>query len=260
MNKTNASQFFKSVRAVLSERSPEILTGIGIAGMITTTVLAVRATPKALRLLEEKKHEEGTDDLTALETVKTTWKCYVPATITGVTSVVCLVGASRVNLRRNAALATAYKLSETALTEYKDKVIETIGEKKERLVQEKVDKERVDKNPISKSEVIVTKKGTTLCMDYYSGRYFESDIDQINKAVNQLNGMLLREDYASLNDMYVELGLDETGTGDIIGWNVGRIGRDLVRPRTSAQIAEDGRPCIVVAYEPSPEHGYSRYL
>lgn len=260
MNKTNVSQFFKSVRAVLSEHSPEILTGIGIAGMVTTTVLAVRATPKALRLLEEKKHEEGTDDLTALETVKTTWKCYIPATVTGVTSIACLVGASRVNLRRNAALATAYKLSETALTEYKDKVIETIGEKKERLIQEKVDKERVEKNPVSKSEVIVTKKGSTLCMDYYSGRYFESDIDQINKAVNQLNGMLLREDYASLNDMYGELGLDETGTGDIVGWNVGRIGRDLVKPRTSAQIAEDGRPCIVVAFEPSPEHGYTKYL
>ena len=260
MNKTNVSKFFKNVGSALSAHSPEILTGIGIAGMITTTILAVKATPKALKLLEEKKHKEGTDDLTALETVKTTWKCYIPATVTGVTSVACLIGASRVSLRRNAALATAYKLSETALTEYKEKVVETIGEKKARVIEEKIDKDRVDKNPVSKSEVVVTKKGDTLCMDYYSGRYFTSDIDQINKALNQANGMLLREDYISLNDIYAELGLDPTGTGDILGWTIDKVGHDLISLRTSAQIADDGRPCIVVSYEPTPEHDYSKFL
>lgn len=258
MNK-NVSQFFKSVSSTLSKHSPEILTGIGIAGMVTTTVLAVKATPKALKLIEEVKKEKGTDDLTALETVKTTWKCYIPAAVTGASSIACLIGASRVSLKRNAALATAYKLSETALSEYKEKVIETIGEKKERAVREKIDKDHVDKNPVSKSEVIITKKGSTLMLDYYSGRYFESDIDQVNKAFNQLNGMLLRGDYVSLNDLYDELGIDHTGTGEIVGWNVMRTGHDLIQVQTSAQIADDGRPCIVVSCEPSPYHDYSNY-
>ena len=113
---------------------PAVASGkasFGIAGMITTTVLAVRSTPKALKLIEEKKKEEGVDKLTPAETVKTAWKCYIPAMVLGATSVGCLVGASRVSLRRNAALATAYKLSETALTEYREQVVETIGEKKE---------------------------------------------------------------------------------------------------------------------------------
>ena len=166
MTKAQVANFFKGVQKTVSKHSPEILTGLGIGGMVTTTVLAVKATPKALKLIEEKKREEHVDDLTVIDTVKATWKCYIPATITGVTSIVCLVGASSVSARRNAALATAYKISETALTEYREKVVETIGEKKEKSVREKIDKDRIDKNPVSKNEVIITKSGETLCYDH----------------------------------------------------------------------------------------------
>lgn len=55
MGKHSLSSIAKSVRTAMKTHSPEILTGIGIAGMITTTVMAVRATPKALILIEEKK-------------------------------------------------------------------------------------------------------------------------------------------------------------------------------------------------------------
>ena len=58
MNKSNVTQLLKTAKKTLSKHSPEILTGIGIAGMITTTALAVKATPKALELIEmEKKHQ-----------------------------------------------------------------------------------------------------------------------------------------------------------------------------------------------------------
>ena len=46
--KLNVSKLCKDAKVMVSKRSPEILTGLGIAGMITTTVLAVKATPKAL--------------------------------------------------------------------------------------------------------------------------------------------------------------------------------------------------------------------
>ena len=75
MNKTNVAKFFKNAKVAVTKHSPEILTGIGIAGMVTTTILAVKATPKALRLMELKKEAEQTDKLTPVETVKTTWKC-----------------------------------------------------------------------------------------------------------------------------------------------------------------------------------------
>lgn len=63
MPKHNLSSIAKSVRTAMKKHSPEILTGIGIAGMITTTVMAVRATPKALVLIEDKKTELETDIL-----------------------------------------------------------------------------------------------------------------------------------------------------------------------------------------------------
>ena len=55
MSKTDVTKYFKMVKQFAKKRSPEILTGIGIAGMITTTVLAVKATPKAIQLIEEEK-------------------------------------------------------------------------------------------------------------------------------------------------------------------------------------------------------------
>ena len=69
MNKPNFSKIAKDAKRVLSKHSPEILTGIGLAGMITSTVLAVKATPKALKRIEEAKEEKG-EELTKVETVK----------------------------------------------------------------------------------------------------------------------------------------------------------------------------------------------
>ena len=69
MNK-NIEKFCKNVRNGIIKHGPEILTGIGIAGMLTTTVLAVKGTTKAVRLLDERKYELETDKLTVKETVK----------------------------------------------------------------------------------------------------------------------------------------------------------------------------------------------
>lgn len=254
MTKAHVANFFKGVQKTVSKHSPEILTGLGIGGMVTATVLAVKATPKALKLIEEKKREERVDELTVVNTVKATWKCYLPATITGATSIACLVGASSVSARRNAALATAYKISETALTEYREKVVETIGEKKEKLIREKVDKERIDKNPVSRNEVIITKSGNTLCYDYYSGRYFNSDIDKINKAVNELGRVMLNHNYVSLNDFYDELELEHIPIGYEVGWNVSD---GFLEIDFSSQLTEDGRPCVVLDYVRAPKYGYT---
>ena len=256
MVKFNARQIIKGIQVTMSKHSPEILTGIGIAGMVATTVLAVRATPKALGLLEEKKLE--TDHISAVDTVKTTWKCYIPAAVTGVTSIACLIGANSVNARRSAALATAYSLSQTALTEYKDKVVETIGEKKEQVIRENIAKDKLENNPVRSNEVIITDKGTTLCYDGIFGRYFKSDIDTIKRAVNAINRKMVSGDmYVSLNEFYDEIGLGPIPIGDDLGWNLddGTIEVDF-----TSQLAEDGTPCLVILYNVEPKYGYSKFL
>ena len=257
MSKPNASTFFKNIRIGVSKHSPEILTGLGIAGMIATTVLAVRATPKALELIDEATYEKDAP-LTKTETIKTCWKCYIPAAVTGVTSVACLVGASAVNAKRNAALAAAYTLSDTALREYREKVVETIGEKKEQAVRDAVAKDYVEKNPISKQEVTVSSKGGVVpCYDPRSGRLFDTTHDILKKAENELNSRLLDEGYASLNDFYYELGIDCTTTGEVIGWSYNR--DKLIKLSLSSQLAEGTTPCIVLDFSVDPYYDYECY-
>ena len=257
MGKTNLATITKDIRKFASKRSPEILTGIGIAGMITTTILAVRATPKALKLIEEQKEEESVDELSSFEVVKVAWKPYIPAMVTCIASTACLIGASSVNTKRNAALATAYKLSETALSEYRDKVVETIGEKKERIVRDKVAEERVKKNPVSKNEVIVTGNGKTLCFDPISGRYFMCSIETIKRAENTLNKQMLHDisGYVSLNEFYDELGLDHTSVGNDLGWNTNQ----LIDIDFSSQLNDNGEPSVVLDYLVAPKCDYYNF-
>lgn len=253
MSKIKFKPLIKTIRSGLAKHSPAILTALGITGMIGTTVLAVKATPKALDLIENKKEELDKDKLTVAETVKATWKCYVPAAITCATSAACLIGASSVHTKRNAALATAYKLSESALIEYRDKVVETIGEKKEQSVRDAIAKDHVEKNPVTNNEVIITDKGYTLCYDELSGRYFYSDIEKIKKAANELNRQMLNDMYVSLNELYYELGLEGTKLGEQMGWNVDR---GLIDLKFSATVSADDRPCIVLDYRVPPMYDY----
>ena len=104
MQKPNLTKICRNVKTATVKHSPEILTGVGIAGMVTTTVMAVRATPKAIQLLDEEKRRQHTEKLEPIDAIKTTWKCYIPAVVTGTVSVACLIGASSVNARRNACL------------------------------------------------------------------------------------------------------------------------------------------------------------
>lgn len=267
MSKLNLSNIAKGVRTAMKKHSPEILTGFGIAGLVTTTIMAVRATPKALYLLNEDLENQGmamidyhtderfSDYFNLLDMAKLTWKCYIPAAITGGLSIVCLIGASSVNLRRNAAIATAYTLSESALKEYQEKVVEHIGEKKEQTVRDAIAKDKLDQDPVINHLVIITDKGNTLCYDALSGRYFKSDIDKIKKAINEINKNMLGDMYVSLNDFYYELGLDNTKLGDDLGWNVNN---GLIDLNFSSQLASDGTPCLVMNYQVAPRYDYDR--
>lgn len=257
MNSNTLANFLKSAKTVLSRRSPEILTGIGIAGMIGTTVMAVKATPKALELIEERKKELHCDKLAPVEVVKTTWKCYIPAMITGTTSTACLIKAASINTRRNAALVTAYNLSKTALDEYKDKVVETIGEKKEKLIQDQIAKDKLDANPVENHEVFITDKGTTRCYDALFGRRFISSRDAIERAVNRINRMMVTNMYVSLNEFYRELELAPVDMGDILGWN---FDDGEIEVFFSAQVDTDGVPCLVVTYNVAPKYDFSKIV
>ena len=254
MHKPKLPKIIKSTQMMISKRSPEILTSIGVAGIFTTAVLAVKATPKALQMIEKETEVKG-EPLTKKETVKVTWKCYIPAVITGVTSAACVIGANNVNTKRNAALAAAYTLSETAFAEYKEKVVETIGKEQEQVVREAVIKDKLEKNPVKNSEIIMTGRGDDICYDALTGRYFKSDIEFLKKVENEINRKMRNENYISLNEFYAEIGLPGTKIGDNVGWNIDRGYVDL---EFSAMLTEDGQPCLVLDYSVEPTYDYWR--
>lgn len=276
MTKPNLSKMFGTAACVLKKHSPEILTGMGIIGMVGTVVLSVEATPKALVLMEEKKREinhdileeakangddvcQKVDKLKPIDVVKTTWRCYIPATVLGVASIGCLIGASSVNARRNAALAAAYTISETALKEYKSKVIETIGEKKTEKVESSIAQAKLDSDPIEKKEIIITDKGAVTCYDVWSGRYFKSSMDELNRIVNELNKRMLDSyyGYISLNEFYEAVGLSATKVGNDLGWKLDG-GRTLIELNFDSQIATDGTPCLVVDFDTRPVYEFDK--
>lgn len=247
----------KTLRQLLMKRSPEILTGVGIAGMASALIFAVRATPKAERLLAEKQSQRKSEKLPGGEILKTVAPCYIPAAVLFGLSTACILGANTVHGRRNAALAAAYSLSENAFREYSDKVKEEIGKNREQKIRDEIAKDHVQREPVENREVIITGTGDSLCYDSISGRYFETSIDKLKRVENQLNKRMLSDMFISLNDFYYEIGLEplKEGTGDL-GWNIDRGFIDL---GFSSQLATDGRPCLVLLYRNKPQINYQYF-
>lgn len=254
MNKS-ITTFFKTVSIAVKKHSPEILTGLGVAGFVGSTILAVKATPKALAAIEAEKKRQEVDKLTVKDTIKVAWKPYIPAAISGVTAAGCVIGANSIHLRRRAALATAYTLSETALREYKDAAVEALGEKKAEAIQDKIDKNNLEKHPISKSEVIIANGGNSVCFDDFSKRYFYSDHETIRRIQNDLNEELLNgiNGNITLNELYYELGLEPLHPmGDDLGWYVER---GKIKMHIGSGLTDDNRPCLVITHENPPTYG-----
>jgi len=259
--KTKAIQ---KIGQVLIKNSPTILTGLSVAGLVTTTLMGVKATPKALQLIQDERLERTDKDQTFIygetplskkDIILLTWKCYVPTVIMGMLTVGCIVGGNSINLRRNAALASVYSLSEAALKEYQAKVVETIGQAKERKIKDEIAKDKITKNPVSGKELVITGAGETLCYESLSGRYFKSDVEQIRRVLNDLSRDLLTDThgFVTLNEVYCGLGLSGTKMGEMIGWH---IDDGLIDPNFSTQLTENGTPCLVLDFSVEPRYGY----
>ena len=251
MNKQMIAGVSKNIQKALKKHSPEILTGIGIAGMVATTISAVRVTPKALRLIDEQEIRED-KRLTKKEIIQTTWKCYVPAAVTGALSITCLVGASSVHMRRNAALATAYTISKTALEEYQEKALEVVGPKKEQAIRDAVAKEKLEKAHVEGREFIATGRGETPCYDPLTNTCFKSDIETIRKAENTLNKRMRDEAKITVNEFLQEIGLDscDDSIGETMGWDIDKGYIDL---DFSSQLV-NGVPYLVIGHHIPPTY------
>lgn len=246
----------KQAEKLVADNSPLILTAIGVTGAITTAVLASKASFKAARILDDEEHNiemlEEEPPLSLRDKVDLTWKFYIPAVSTGLLTVVCIVGSNRIGTRRAAAMAAAYSLSEKAFVEYKDKVVDKIGTTKEQKVRAEIAQDKVDANPVVSREVIMTDGGDVLCYDTITGRYFESSVETLRKAQNDINEQILSSMYATLHEFYNLIGLESTLYSSEVGWNVD----NLLKLEFSTVLSKEGRPCLAIGYHSYPIRGY----
>lgn len=253
---------FKTValntRNYIAKNSPTILTGMGVAGLIGTTISGIQATPKAMRIIDangpSRQYHEGNfnaPELTKLDIVKLCWKEYIPTIMLGAVSIGCIVGANSINLKRNAALAGLYSVTNNKLEEYEAKVRELLGDKAHEKVVDDIAKDRVLNTPANDHEIFRTGTGETLCMDAWSGRYFMQDIEILRQSENKINKMLLQEPFASVNDFYYFIGLPDIAMGNEIGWTSDD---GIINLRLSSQLTAKDRPCVVVDWDCMPSY------
>lgn len=236
---------------LLSDNSPMILTGIGIAGTITTALLAGQASFKAAEIIFRAEDVRETK-LSTREKVELTWGLYLPAVGSTITTVGCIVLAQQIGHRRAVAMAAAYALSDRAFDEYREKIIEKVGEKKEQTYRDEIAQERVSRDASSREVIIISND--VLCYDAFSGRYFTSNAERIRRAQNDINHQVNTDCYASLTDFYSIIGLAPTSMSDEVGWNVDRL-MDL---KFSTTMSPDGRPCLSFDFTVSPVRSYYR--
>ena len=207
--------------------APTILTTIGGAGVIATTVMAVKATPKALVRLE-KAEEENKKPLTTFEKVKVAGPVYVPTILMGASTIVCIFGANVLNKRHQAALVSAYAMIDSSYKEYKQKLKELYGEEAHQEIVNAIAVEKAREVGIT-AECMCANSCLTddeacgdpvLFYDEWSNRYFESTIEQVITAQYHLNRNFVLRGYTTVNELYDFLGLDHTKQGGVLGWAV----------------------------------------
>jgi Family of unknown function (DUF6353) len=249
----------KTAEKFVLDKSPGILTGIGVAGTVTSVLLTGRAAFQVGMDASTQYHEAVKEDedlpehlLETKHIVKTYWKAFIPGAAVGAATVAAIIAANQIGSRRTAAITAAFKLSEQISQEYKDKVVKTLGLQKEEKLRSELAAEKINANPPSAGMIIVAGSDV-LFLDEMSGRYFHSQIEKVKAAVNEINHKVNNYFHASLTDFYELIGLEGTKFSSSVGWNTDR----LLEVNYTATMYED-KPAIMLQYSHSPIVGYDR--
>lgn len=241
----------------LKRNSSTILTCVGAIGVVGTSVLAVKATPKAIALLEKAREEKG-EDLTTLETIQVAAPSYIPAMVVGASTIACIFGANALNERQQAALMSAYALLDSSYKEYKAKVEELYGEEAGAQVRAEIVKDHIKEADIPDED-----DGKELFYDYFSGRYFRAKIETVQRAEYNLNRSLFTRDYAYLNEFYEDLDLEPLETGWAYGWtkaiNLERHWQEWVDFVHEKVVTDDGLECHILKMHGEPTLYFENY-
>lgn len=222
---------------------------------MATAVMAVKATPKALALLEIAEEEKG-EKLTKFETFKVAGPVYIPAFAAGVATLACIFGANALNKRQQGALMSAYALVDQSLKDYKRKAIELYGEDGADEIKEEIAKDKYD------DYVLSGDSNLQLFYDDFSGRYFESTMENVVKAEYAINRKISLWGGANLNEFYDALNIPKEDYGEQLGWSSGSMMEmawsDWLDFEHTKTVMDDGLECYIItmSVEPMIDHEY----
>lgn len=258
--------FLGKMENVGKKKSPTILAGLAIAGVVSTAYLACKAGPKAEEIL--KNHRKDMKDCyrddkeakraVVCDTAKKIIPVIAPPVIMGGTTIACIIGSHSVSSRRIAALSAAYTLSESTVKNLNGKMEEMLGEKKARAIKDSIMNDKLkgdsekDKKKLEDGSFVIPNDGTVLCKDLYSGRLFYSNAEKIKQAIAKCSYDIISDMYISLNDFYEAIGspqLSRIPLGDDLGWNIGDTMNGQLPITLTALLMEDGKPCLCLEYD-----------
>lgn len=208
----------------IRDNGPSILTGLGVIGLISTVGLAIKATHE----FDKEKYE------TTEKKFKAILRHYYPVFIFGAGSIACIIGSNTINMKRNLALAGAYKLSEDRLIRYKNRLFGTTEEQNDDKV---------------KQNVMVFGSGEVDCYDQLSGRYFRSSLDNIKEAVDNINRMIYGGDSPELSDFYTWLDLESPEICEDMRWDVDE---GPIRLILGSKLDEKSRAILIIDFDIRP--------
>lgn len=227
----------------LKKHSPDIMFAGGLVGVVTSTVLACRATLKLSEELPKMKddlesaREANEDPAEQKKAVAVVYganammvaKLYAPSVVIGGLSVGALTGSHVQLTRRNAALTAAYAALDKAYDEYRRRVENELGDEKERDFYRATSTEKVDLANGKKADItVVNPNGRSPYARFFdeSSRNFQKDAG-LNRAFvecqqNYANHKLNIQGHLVLNDVYEMLGLEHSKEGAVVGWVLDR--------------------------------------
>lgn len=243
-------------KAFVTRNSSTILTCVGGVGVVATAVMAVKATPKALSLLETARVDKG-DELTPFETVRIAGPVYIPSVIVGAATIACIFGANTLNKRQQATLMSAYALLDSSYKDYKNKVAELYGEEAHAKVTGEIAKDKYDETSMTRTI------GKQLFYDEFSGRYFESTMENVINAQYAINRKIALQSGAYLNEWYEALDIPPTEYGYGLGWSSGLLmdyqwsgWLEFIHNKV---LIDDDLECIIIAMSVEPIFDFEYY-
>jgi len=253
--KEKMMRLYNNSKNGVQKHSPEILAGVGVVGVVASTVMACKATLKLDDILAESKEtrakikeveqnpefedkyspEDAKKDLTVnyMQTSIKIAKLYAPAVLLGSASLGCLLASNDILRKRNAALSAAYMTVDKGFKEYRQRVAERFGEEVEKEIRYNIKAEEIETTVVNEdgSEVAIKETVKTMDPNLYSdyARFFDEASPYWQKDP-EYNLMFLKaqQQYANdllkvrgrlfLNEVYEMLGIDKSKAGQIVGW------------------------------------------